>query len=259
MMDISRLHKDVKQYSMDGTESMNLSIAIESSVTLTVNGITWLTFQCSPTYLEQLAIGFLFTEGFICTKKEISSVHVCEQRDNVDVWLDHAIEKPEMWRRTSGCHGGSSPVDPGQQRFEPINDPSLISVKQIFNLLQTFQDHQHPHTETGGVHTSALADRDKVIYYIEDIGRHNTIDKIAGCLLLDGRHTDLPILLTTGRISSDMVQKSIRLKTSIIISMRSASSMAIEWAENWGMALVCNSRKTHFNALTHPERIVLDG
>ncbi len=258
MMDISQLHRDVKQFSMDGTESMPLSIAIESSVSLTVNGKTWLTFQCSPTYLKQLAIGFLYTEGFINSRDEISSIHVCDQRDNVDVWLNHAVKKPESWRRTSGCHGSSAPVDPGQERFVPINDPSLITVKQIFYLIQTFQDHQHPHTESGGVHTSALADRDQVIYYLEDIGRHNTIDKIAGCLILDEKKLNQPILLTTGRISSDMVQKAIRLKTSYIISMRSASSMAIEWAEEWGISLVCNARRTHLNAITHPERVVLD-
>jgi FdhD protein len=254
----SRTTFEFKQYTSSGIELISTNIAIESPVSLTVNGKIWLTFQCTPEDLEQLAVGFLFNEGFVRKFEEIASIHVCDQKDNVDIWLYHEAVKPETWRRTSGCHGGTTTIDLDQDKIEPVLDPSPMHIDQLLSLITFFLDNQPPHSETGGVHTSAIADGEKILFYQDDIGRHNTIDKIAGRLLMEGITPKLPIILTTGRVSSDMMQKAIRLRTPYVISMRSTSSDSIRLANDWGITLLCGARKMRVNAYTHPERIILD-
>jgi FdhD protein len=249
---------EFKQYTSRGIELIPTNIAIESPVALTVNGKIWLTFQCTPDHLEQLAVGFLFNEGFIKKIEEVASIHVCDKRDNVDIWLNHDAVKPETWRRVSGCHGGTTTIDLDRENIEPILSVSHLHINQILGLISSFLYNQAPHSETGGVHTSAIADGDKVLFYQEDIGRHNTFDKIAGRLLMEGFVPSLPILLTTGRVSSDMIQKAIRLRTPYVISMRSTSSLCIALANDWGITLLSGARKMRVNAITHLERIIVD-
>jgi len=256
-MSANHTHITFSQYSIDSVESVKTNVAIEAPVSLTVNGKVWLTFQCTPDYLEQMAVGFLFNEGFVTKMDEIASIYVCEKRDNVDIWLNHAAEKPDSWRRTSGCHGGSTSTDLEKDKIEPILDPAFLSVTELLNLISSFQENQPPHSESGGVHTSAIADGENIIFYQEDIGRHNTFDKIAGRILMDNIDAKVPIVLTTGRVSSDMMQKAIRLRVPYIISMRSTSSISVNLANDWGITLICSARKTKFNVFAHPERILI--
>ncbi len=249
---------EFKQYTSKGIELIPTNIAIETPVSLTVNGNIWLTFQCTPDYLEQLAIGFLLNEGFIKKIEEVASIQVCEKRDNVDIWLNHEAAKPETWRRVSGCHGGTTTVDLNREKIEPNLSQSPLHINQILGLVTSFIYNQPPHSETGGVHTSAIADGETILFYQADIGRHNTIDKIAGRLLMEGITPLLPIILTTGRVSSDMMQKAIRLRTPYLISMRSTSSDSIRLANEWGITLLTGARKMRVNAFTHIERIIVD-
>ncbi|MHC1784901.1 MAG: formate dehydrogenase accessory sulfurtransferase FdhD [Anaerolineaceae bacterium] len=244
-----------RQFTTESIETVHSNIAVEASVSLTVNGLVWLTFQCTPEELEALAVGFLFNEGFIREMVEIENLHVCDQKDNVDVWLNHSVQKPVSWRRTSGCHGGTSSADLQRDHFEPITSQALLSPEQIFNLMGQFLNEQKPHSESGGVHTTALADGTAQLFQIHDIGRHNTIDKIAGRILLDKIKIETPILITSGRISSDMLQKAVRLRTPFLISMRSTSQMGVSLADQWGVTLIGGARRGRFNLFSHPERI----
>jgi len=245
-----------QQFTPEGIEIIQSNIATEASVSLTVNGQKWLTFQCSPGELEALAIGFLYNEGFIRSMNEVDNIHVCANKENVDVWLTHSVQKPETWRRTSGCHGGTSSNDLEQDLFLPVNTPFVMSPDQIYKLMEQFLTDQMPHSKSGGVHTSALADGTLQLFQTRDIGRHNTVDKIAGRILLDKLSIEVPVIITSGRISSDMLQKAVRLRVPMIISMRSSSQMGIQLAEEWGITLISSARRGRFNLLSHPERIL---
>ena len=111
--------------------------------------------------------------------------------------------------------------------------------------------------ETGGVHTSALSDGEKVLLSAEDIGRHNTLDKIAGLCLMQNMFPEKRILITTGRISSEMLQKAARLQVPILISRTSPSSLSIEMAERYGITLIGYARKHRFNVYSSGERVGL--
>jgi FdhD protein len=254
-MSFGHVSLNYQQISQEGIRTAQSNIAIEFPVSLTVNGQIWLTFQCTPMDIEAMGIGFLFNEGFIRSMDEVENIHVCEQKDNLDIWLNHSVQKPETWRRTSGCHGGESSVIPERDLLEPVTNKALLNTAQIFDLLEQYLSEQLPHSESGGVHTSALADGATQLFQVYDIGRHNTFDKIAGRILINKLVIQTPVLISSGRISSDMLLKSVRMQAPFLISMRSTSQKGISLADQLGVTLIGGARRGRFNLFTHPERI----
>ncbi len=242
------------RYHSGQWESLDSGVIVETPVTLTVNGRVWLTFMCTPTDLEALAVGFIFNEGVIKSKEEIELVKVCPSGDNVDIWLKKAVEQPEHWRRTSGCTGGITAA--ALEKVHPeLKDGLLLSPQLVQNFIRSLTDAQVLYREVGGVHTSILSDGERVVVSAEDIGRHNSLDKIAGRCLLDNIEMKRKILVTTGRISSDMIQKAARIGAAVVISRTSASSLSVTLAEQWGITLIGYARHDQFIVYTHPERI----
>ncbi len=244
------------QYSAGKVEPASSPVIVEKPVSLTVNGEVWLTWMCTPVDLEAMAAGFLFNEGIINTKEEIATVRACPSGDNVDVWLNHAAERPEHWRRTSGCTGGVTSVEgEGRKASDHPHNGLVLSTDQVTGLVAALFEAQELYRKSGGVHTSALSDGRSIRLAAEDIGRHNTLDKLAGHLLLEQPHIEPRVLLTTGRISSEMLQKAARMGAAIVISRTSPSTLSIEMAERWGITLIGYARRTRFILYTHPARI----
>jgi FdhD protein len=243
------------RYHSGRWDSVDSAIIVESSVSLTVNGEVWLTFMCTPTDLEALAVGFLYNEGIINTIDEIADVRVCEHGDNIDVWLTHAAEEPKEWRRTSGCTGGVTAARTDYKPSFPLNG-FTISPQEIQRLVESLFESQDLYRQVGGVHTSALSDGHTILVTAEDIGRHNSVDKLTGLSLRN--HIDMPknILITTGRISSEMLQKSARIGAAVVISRTSPSSLSIQMAEALGITLIGYARRNQFNVYTHLDRVL---
>lgn len=243
------------QYNSSGQwEAVPARIITETHVTLTINGEAWLTAICTPTDLEAMAVGFLYNEGLIHAAEEISAVYLCQNGTNVDVWLTHALEKPQDWRRTTGCSGGVTSVQtPGAAASGP--DP-IIAPQWILNSLDQLFKVQALYRESHGVHCSGLSDGQEIRIAAEDIGRHNTLDKLAGKLLLQKLDFYPRIVITTGRISSEMLQKSARMGSRVVISRTSPSSLSIQLACRLGITLVGYARRNQFNVYTHPERLM---
>jgi len=213
-----------------------------------------LTFMCTPTDLEALAVGFIYNEGIIKGKEEIELVEVCPSGDNVDIWLKSAVEQPEHWRRTSGCTGGITAAALDKVRPE-LKDGLILTPQMVQTLIKSLTEEQVLYRDVGGVHTSILSDGEHVVVTAEDIGRHNSLDKIAGRCLLDDIEMTRKILVTTGRISSDMIQKAARIGAAVVISRTSASSLSVTLADKWGISLIGYARHDQFIIYTHPERI----
>lgn len=230
-------------------------LIVEKPVELYVNGILWITFMCTPNLLRALAVGFLYNEGVIESAEQVVEFHICENREIVDVWLGHHAEKPKEWKRTSGCTGGYTALDLDELNLEVANDFAL-EADRVRHLVESLFESQDLYKKTGGVHTSILTDGDQMILSAEDIGRHNSLDKIAGLYLLEGEKFNKKILLSTGRISSDMLQKGARIGAAVVISRTSPTSMSVKLAERWGITLIGYARRNRFNIYTHPDRII---
>jgi FdhD protein len=176
----------------------------------------------------------------------------------VDVWLTHSAEQPANWRRTSGCTGGVTAVDLLAKPNVHFEMSRLrVDPEAVGRLVEMLFESQALYRETGGVHTSALSDGQTVLLVAEDIGRHNTLDKIAGLCLMNGVESRNRILISTGRISSEMLQKAARLEVPILISRTSPSSLSIEMAERYGITLIGYARRQRFNVYSNGERVGL--
>lgn len=245
-----------------GWEPAETRVIDEANVSLFVNGESWLSFTCTPAELNALAVGFLFNEGIIQTRDEIVSVDVCAQGTNVDIWLNRPVERPNHWRRTSGCTGGftaaAAPAEAQPAAPHPTQSAEgdrlapQVLLKAMDQLLQA----QELYREAGGVHCSAVSDGQAIRLQSEDIGRHNTLDKLAGKMLLEGAQIHPVIVLTTGRVSSEMLQKSARMGAIVVVSRTSATSESVALADAAGITLVGYARRIGFLVYTHPERLV---
>lgn len=249
-----------EKYEFRKWEAFDAETIVEAPVSLTVNGEVWLTFMCTPVDLEAMAVGFLFNEGIIESFKEVEDVHVCEHGDNVDVWLNRGVEQPTSWRRTSGCTGGVTAVDAlARVDVSFRGDHPIVTPEAVGRLVEQLFEAQSLYRETGGVHTSGLSDGEKIVILAEDIGRHNTLDKIAGLCLMKNACPETRLLITTGRISSEMLQKAARMRVPILISRTSPSSLSIEMAERYGITLIGYARRHRFNVYTDPQRVKITG
>jgi len=266
-MIIANQRVSYQQVFMDRWEAVEGETIVEAPVGLTVNGKTWLTFMCTPIEQEALALGFLYTEGVIQSIEEVEHYRVCPAGDNVDVWLSHEAEKPAHWIHTSGCTGGMTsqrldqlvPVDVDRYDESASKDELRLNAEQIGHLIARLLESQDIYRTAGGVHASALCEGEQVCVVAEDIGRHNTLDKIAGRCLIDTIPMAGKVLLTTGRVSSEMIQKSARIGAPVVISRTSPSTLSIEMAQRWGITLIGYARRDRFRIFSHPERIWLEG
>jgi len=242
--------------SNHGGETATGGIITEANVGLTVNGQLWLTFMCTPTQLEALAAGFLYNEGIIHSADEIELMQPCESGDNMDVWLNRAVEKPPSWRRTSGCTGGVT-SDAARENTHPLVSTEHVSVDLVLSWMEQLLENQELYREVRGVHCSILTDGEKILAQAEDIGRHNTLDKIAGQVLMERIPEGKRMIITTGRISSEMLQKSARMGATIVVSRTSPSSLSIQMADELGITLIGYARRNQCNVYSHAERLLL--
>lgn len=252
----AQIHYD--RFEHEKWTPLDAETIVEAPVSLTVNGEAWITFMCTPTNLEAMAIGFLFNEGVIESMAEVADVRLCEHGDNIDVWINHATAQPRSWRRTSGCTGGVTAVDTlavPEVKFDPAQP--RLAPQDVGLLIDLLLESQELYRETGGVHTSMLTDGRRVVLAAEDIGRHNTLDKIAGLCMQQNAWPETRILITTGRISSEMLQKAARLGAPILMSRTSPSSLSIEMALRYGITLIGYARRHRFNVYSNSQRVGL--
>ncbi|MFC2064502.1 formate dehydrogenase accessory sulfurtransferase FdhD [Chloroflexota bacterium] len=228
------------------------NVIVESPVDISVNSKYWLTLMCTPTNLEELASGFIYNEGVIKSFDEIKLIDVCENKTSIDIWLNHSVDFPEKWQRTSGCTGGTTSVSLTKLPHAEI--PQIkVSSRKITNLVNELLANQDLYSQSGGVHSSAISEGESLLVVMEDIGRHNTLDKIAGWLLSNKGKFNPSIVLTTGRISSEMLQKSNRIGASIVVSRTSPSSLAIKLAQESGICIIGYARRNKFKIYTNSE------
>jgi FdhD protein len=230
------------------------NVVSEASILLIVNGEEWFNFLCTPTDLEELSAGFLFSSQIIKNADEICSLEMCANGSGIDIWLSHPAEKPRLWQRNSGCSGG---ISIPEVKLEPVTDVEkfLLSPLEINEILNTFYKNQKVYQSSGGVHASALFSKTNLLYLTEDIGRHNTLDKIAGKMLLSPVDARWPILVTSGRISVEMMQKASMIRSCFVISRTSPTSASVDLADQLGITLIGYAEKDRFKVYTHPEQI----
>lgn len=246
---------DIKYSSFSSGKwtSASTSVPMEMALTIYIDGTELVTILCTPTKLNCLVLGFLYSEGIISGMSDVASMRVCEEDSLADVKLSKPGYVPPA-RRTlaSGCGGGVSFAT----EMQKVESQLTVRPEEVFSLMKQLNEKAELYRFSGGVHTSALCNNSKVLVVAEDIGRHNTLDKIVGECLLTKLSTADKLLLTTGRISSEMLSKAARMKAPIIISRSSPTDRSISIARKLGITLIGYVRGNRLSVYSHEERLL---
>jgi FdhD protein len=226
----------------------------EALVTIYANGRELATIMCTPRDQLALALGLLKNEGRLDRLDEVVVSHVSRDGCCVDLWLNHPVSPPTRRIVTSGCGGGVTFDDPTRS-LPPLTDDLRLSPAQLVEQLNLLHFPGSLHARTRGVHAAGLSDGERLLARVEDVGRHNTIDKLTGECLLRGIETRGRALLATGRVSSEMLRKGTLMGCPIIASRNSPTSLSVAMAEAWNVTLVGYVRRDSMRAYAHPERL----
>lgn len=232
-------------------------IVDEALACISLNGEELGSFMCSPHQLDLLALGFLANEGIISGMEDVHHIHLAKSGLCADVWLhDTSVTKPEKVIITAGCGAGIT-FDDLSERHEPLEVESSFTVSQgqLSNLMRQMHLGATLYQRSRGIHTAALASVDEIILQVEDIGRHNCIDKLRGLALKEGIETQGKILLSSGRISSEMANKARVMGTPIVLSRTSPTSLSVALAESWNITLVGYLRQDRMRVYSHANRV----
>jgi FdhD protein len=236
-------------------ETIDGEVVEEALACISVNGHEVATMMCSPTGLADLAVGFFYNERMIDSFDEVASVHLSEN-DCVDVWLHHEVEIPERRIVTAGCGGGVT-FDDLSAEHPPLESDITVRPEQLSELMSSLQTGAEIYLRSRGIHTAVLASPEKILLQVEDVGRHNCLDKLAGAALRTGISTKNRILLSSGRISSEMLNKARRMEVPIVCSRTSPTSISLALAEAWNITVVAYLRGKRMRVYTHPEKLLI--
>jgi len=222
-IDFDMIHYDSAKRSLS---AMNKAVVREHACLLRVNGQDWLTFICTPMNLDALAVGFLWNENVIKGLGEISTIEINDDLSIISATLKHAVIKPSAFHRTS------TGITILHEEQASISQPEFsLGANQIMALYHEFTRLQSLHSAVGGLHSAvggfhsaALCDAERPRIVVEDLGRHNCFDKLSGLFLLQGQPFIPQVITLSGRISSEIVAKSLALKVSMIVSRTSPTS-----------------------------------
>lgn len=226
----------------------------EGQACIFVNGVELATIMCSPVRVEELAVGFLRLEGFIQETADIRVMTMSKGGLCADIWLRHDITPPTRRIITAGCGGGLTFDDLAASR-EPLDSTRTVTHTQITDGMRQLQISGELYRLVRGVHTASLSDGVQPIVVAQDIGRHNTIDRLCGMALKAGIDTRDHILFASGRISSEMLSKALRMGVPIVVSRTSPTSLSVRLARAWNITIVGYCRGRQFRVYSVPERI----
>jgi FdhD protein len=217
-------------------QEVKAEVVREQPLTVYVNGERFLTLLCSPFDLEPLVLGYLWMEKVIAGLDEVAALEVSEVDGRAEVTLTEPVTLPTERILTSGCGGGITfRIDP--RLFPHVRSTLKVKPEALAARLHDLLREAVHYRASRGIHGAALADAHRVLLIAEDVGRHNAVDKLKGLALLRGLPTDDRILLSTGRVSSEMLLKAARMGVPLIASRTSPTEMAVALAEQLGITV----------------------
>lgn len=218
---------------------------------LEINDRKRVTLVCTGEALEELVTGYLFNEAVIANPEQIRSLQIDIGKKQACALLENPVFSGEVIR-PSGL--GGIQLSATAPEWRPVE--RIYTYEMLRRCIQELEQRAVKYLETGGVHCSLLFDGKTIFSLYEDIGRHNTLDKLCGDCLLRGRDARDAMLLTSGRISSDMVRKAARMGVSVIASCSTASDLALELACQANLTLISYAAKPQRSVLCVPERFI---
>jgi len=229
----------------------------EFPIKLTVNGRDIATLVASPHELRFLVAGFLRTQGFVREIRDFLVMGVCDESGEANVRIRGELPERLSPVLTSGCGTGISfTFNAGAPETVPAG--ASFTSAAIFTMMREMAQLSERYGRHGGIHSAAISDGTKILLHAEDLGRHNTIDRLAGQALLGGIDFTGCLMLTSGRVSSEMATKAASLGVALIASRTSATDMAVRICKDAGIGLVDYVRGETLRIAACPERVQLE-
>lgn len=256
-------HIEILKLQAGSKQMIQDEVIIEHPFTIFLNQEELVTILCTPDLLKELTVGFLFSENYIEGLDEIQNLEIGQVSKTINVSIkekNRLLRDKYRGRRTitSACGKNTSfynIVD--SKSSSKISKTMDIASINILHLMREFNSLSVLFKETGGVHSCALCSIENILFYAEDIGRHNALDKVLGSGHLEGIDFEDKIVLTTGRISSEMLIKAAKRKIPIIVSRSAPTSLAIDLAKELGITLIGFVRGDKMNIYNNFSSIIL--
>ena len=251
---------------LDGLDAsgqpVNLPVVAERPLTIYLNGQEIVTAMSLGDHIKELAVGFLFNQNMLLADDVITDIDIDLDIDVVVVRTEKQTNyeaKLKKKIRTSGCAQGTVFGDI-MDRFEQISlNPDLrLSVSQLMALSKEINTAPSLYLKAGAIHGCVLCTPEHPVAYVEDIGRHNAVDKIAGHMFLNGISGHDKVFYTTGRLTSEMVIKTVIMNIPILVSRSGFTEAGVRLAREAGLTLIGRAKGSRFVALSAPERIIFD-
>jgi FdhD protein len=245
--------KEMHIYSGGRLVRGEADVVQEFPLVLRVNDREIVTLVASPHELRFLVAGFLRVQGFVSRIEDFLMLSVCNDYGIANVRIRGEIPAELKPILTSGCGTGITFSLPAAGGFEKrLGEP--VTPAAIFALMEQLAQKAEQYKSHGGVHSAAVGDtHGRLLLHAEDIGRHNTFDRLAGEALLTGEALAGRLLVTSGRVSAEMAAKAAALGIPLIASRTSPTDMAIRICQEAGITLVGYLRGARFNVYAHPE------
>lgn len=236
------------------------AVVRESTLTLFLNGRELVNLVCSPGEIKELAVGFLCSEGLLKKREDLKHIETCPEKGLARIELAEATpagEKQLNHYLASGCGRGRTSFHflKDTHGISPISSNLRTTPRELFSLSDELEKRSLLFIKTGGAHSAALCTRKEIIVYYEDIGRHNAVDKIFGHCFLEGISFVDKLLVFSGRISSEILSKIIKMGIPIIVSRSAPTELTVKLAQELGITVVGFAREGRLNIYTHPGRV----
>ena len=238
------------------------SVVIERPLTIFLNSQEIVTVMTVGDYPDMLAVGFLLNQNMLRVDDEIISIDFDGDLDVVIVRTKRETDFEQQLKKktlTSGCAQGTVFGDL-MEKFEKISigSSAILKTTWLYALSQKINSTPSLYLKVGAIHGCVLCKEDQPLIYMEDVGRHNAIDKIAGYMFLNKISAKDKVFYTTGRLTSEMVIKTVQMGIPILISRSGFTAWGVELAKEAGLTLIGRAKGRRFTALSGLDRIIYD-
>jgi FdhD protein len=259
--DDPRLTQEVDGIDQDGAP-VRAAIVHERPVTLFLNGQEIVTMMTIGDHPEELALGYLLNQDMLKADDDVTGIDVDWEAEAVVVRTARPTNyeaKLKKKVRTSGCAQGTVFGDV-MDSFERVLLPAdaVLRTSWLYTLTNAINTAPSLYLKAGAIHGCVLCERDRPLVYMEDVGRHNAVDKIAGWMFKNGVGPEGKLFYTTGRLTSEMVIKTVLMRIPILVSRSGFTAWGVELARQANLTLIGRARGRRFLALAGAERIVFD-
>lgn len=234
-----------------------LNLSEEHPITIYVNGINYATLMCTPESLKDLAVGHIINSGIVKSMKDILIVMACDDEREIYITAQNINLEGNQLKQmiVTGCSHGAD-ISEKLKELPKIHSDYKVSLDEIkFNFKRMIKGSKK-YKKHGAIHSSALVGNEFFVVK-EDVARHNSHDKVVGYALIRDIDITRSMIITTGRISADMVYKAVNSNVPILCSLSNPTTLAVEMADRCNITIVGRAITPKVTVYTHNERVVI--